>query len=129
MVRLRIVFLSMPQFAFRLALCAALFAIPAAAEEALRRPIAVERLSHGRVVVANRSGSLMIVDLAADKVVGEAQAGQRLSDFKPAVSDQLFLATDEAAHELLAVALEGDLWKVVGRRRVSPYPVSVRVST
>jgi cytochrome c peroxidase len=97
-------------------------------EPDLRRPIAIHRLSADRVVTANRNGTLSVVDLASASVVREDRVGKQLSDCQPLVQES-FVATDEAAHEVLLLSLAAQDAKVAARQRVSPYPVSVRVSS
>jgi YVTN family beta-propeller protein len=80
------------------------------------------------MVVANRSGSLMLVDLPSKKVVLEQHVGKQLSDLQR-LSGELYLATDQAAHELLLLDLADGAVRIVDRVRVSSYPVTVRVSS
>jgi cytochrome c peroxidase len=99
-----------------------------AAETDLRRPVAIHTLSPDRVVVVNRNGTMAVVDLLAGKVESEHLVGKQLSDCTPLAGDS-FLATDEAAHDVLLLSLAGDTAKAIARQRVGPYPVSVRTSS
>lgn len=99
-----------------------------AEQQSLRRPIAIHTLSADRVATANRNGTLTVVDLASGSVVFESQVGKQLSDCQPRAKDS-FLATDEAAHEVLLLSLAASDVTVTARQRVSPYPVSVRATS
>jgi len=98
-------------------------------ESALRRPAALAVSNDGQtLVVANRDrGSLSVIDLAAQKVVAEQIIGKRLSDIVRLSENRSFLVTDEAAHELVRVKVDGSQVEVVDRLKLSPYPVSVTV--
>jgi cytochrome c peroxidase len=62
------------------------------------------------------------------KVLQESVVGQQLSDCQP-LGDHTFLATDEAAHEVLLLSLNGNEVQAKTRQRVTPYPVSIRVTS
>ena len=96
----------------------------------LRRPIALELAEDGKTLyVANsRSGSLSVIDLNSARVVEEISLGKRLSDLVRVDGRPWFLATDEAAGELLLLQATGQNVKIRQRLPVSPYPVSVVVS-
>lgn len=97
----------------------------------LRRPIAIVPDGDGKTaLVANqRSGSISRVDLTARRVVGEATVGKHLTTFVRVGKTDLFLATDDAAHELLLIeAKAAKPMSVLERLSVSPYPVGIAVS-
>lgn len=97
----------------------------------LRRPVAVALVEpDGRLLVANRCGSVSVVDVTRLAVVAEVALGRRLSDLVLLGDGCHALATDEEAHELLLLRCgDGPPWlQVMARLNVSPYPVSVRVS-
>lgn len=101
-----------------------------ASDVALRRPVSLALSHDGQtLVVANRDrGSLSLIDVASRKVAGEQIVGKRLSDVVRLPAEREFLVTDEGAHELLRVKLNGATVEVVERLKLSPYPVSVTVS-
>jgi YVTN family beta-propeller protein len=81
-----------------------------------------------RLFVANgRSGSLSVIDPRAAAVVAETGVGRGLSDVAPLPDGRHLLAVDRAGDALVLVDTRGGLARVVGRRTVSPDPVSVLV--
>ncbi|MBI5756968.1 MAG: hypothetical protein HZA46_00455 [Planctomycetales bacterium] len=97
----------------------------------LRRPVAAVWLNEGRTLcIANhRSGSLSLVDVAAGRVLGETTVGKRLADLAVLPNRRHLLAVDEATHELIIVSHDRGQLHVDSRQPVSPYPVSVAVSS
>jgi cytochrome c peroxidase len=94
----------------------------------LRRPIAIAADANNEwLYVANRDSGSVSVLTSAGKLRGETAVGKKLSDFVPVPGSNLFLATDEAAHQLLVLRLQGERVEVVQRVPVSPYPVGVTV--
>jgi DNA-binding beta-propeller fold protein YncE len=94
----------------------------------LRRPIALAIGSSGDwLYVANRDSGSITALTSAGTVKSETGIGQRLSDFVPVPETDLYLATDEAAHQLLILNVKGDVVDVIQRLPVSPYPVGVTV--
>ena len=102
----------------------------------LRRPLAmfVDDSSPPQLIVANRCGTISRIDtrLAATKepttkergaIGDETRIGKQLSWLTPCGGHR-FLATDEANHELL-LCRSGTNVQVLGRLRISPYPVHV----
>jgi cytochrome c peroxidase len=108
---------------------------PAAADESapklavqLRRPIALAFDTENHwLYVANRDSGSISVLTAAGKLRGETKVGKQLSDFVPVPGTDLFLATDEQAHQLLVLKMTGEKVDVLQRLTVSPYPVGVTV--
>ncbi len=96
----------------------------------LRRPVALAfSADASRLLAANRdSGSISVVAAGSNEVVGEYAIGKRLSDLIAIPGTTRFLATDEAAHELLLLEAAAGELRVLARQSVSPYPVSVRLS-
>jgi YVTN family beta-propeller protein len=92
-----------------------------------RGPAAVIVSADGqRVLTANRrSGTISIVDPAAQRVVSETPVGQKLSSLASIPNSPLWLTTDEADHELILASRKQDEIKVVARLPVAPYPVNV----
>ena len=113
-----------------------LLTIPLLAESseqpALRRPIAIQALADGkRVLTANRSGTLSLVEIESRRVVREFPLGKQLSDLVPLpnpTNSERFLATDEQQHQLLEIELVGDQVERRAAIKVPAYPVSVRTS-
>lgn len=118
--------------------CGLVFAIELPADESSnhkdsvqrRRPVAVLPIGDGQqLVVANRdSGTLSVIDLAERTVRFEASIGQRISDLCAIDSTNRFVATDEAAGQLIVVQITPTDCKVERRIDVAKSPVSVRFS-
>lgn len=107
---------------------------PAAADQPalatqLRRPVALQLAADGKLLyTANRvSGTLSVIDLAKRQVVAEHQIGRQLSDLESAGPGRL-VATDEAAHELIVLRVNGADVSVLQRVAVPPYPVRVALA-
>ena len=103
----------------------------------LRRPVAlVVHDRGGYLFVANRrSGSISVIETDQLQVKAEIEVGRALADLAALSTfdspDQLLLALDEEAHQLLVLGFSSaDRPKVQVLRRltVSHYPVSVTVS-
>jgi cytochrome c peroxidase len=109
------------------AVCQAADRAPQLAKQ-LRRPIALSfDLAGEWLYVANRDSGSITALTAAGKIQAESAVGKQLSDFVPVPGADLFLATDEAAHQLLVVKANQERLDVVQRLPVSPYPVGVTV--
>ncbi len=94
----------------------------------LRRPIALSFDTKGDwLYVANRDSGSLTALTSAGKASRETVIGKQLADFVPVPGSDLFLAVDEAAHQLLVIQTSGDKIEVVQRLPVSPYPVGVTV--
>lgn len=100
----------------------------------LRRPVALRLTPDERTaLVANRrAGTLSILDIEKKATIAEVELGKELSDLTVTADQQLYLATDEAAHELILFHADPNqdklALKVRQRLPVSPYPVSVVAS-
>jgi hypothetical protein len=94
--------------------------------ESLRRPAAMAlSADEATLYVANRdSGTISVVDAKKLELLGEAAVGERLSDIAR-MDDRHFLVSDEAAHELVLVAVDGSKIEIVQRLPVSAYPVEL----
>ena len=72
----------------------------------LRRPIALSFDASGKwLYVANRDSGSISVLTAEGKLQRETVIGKQLSDFVPVEGPDLFLATDEKAHQLLVLRM------------------------
>ena len=102
-----------------------------AEEPELRRPIAVQNLSTAsHIVTANRNGTLSVVDVESGTVKRETKLGKQLSDLVPIPRhNDFFLATDEAAHELIAVRILEEQTEAIKNLSISPYPVSIATTS
>jgi YVTN family beta-propeller protein len=94
----------------------------------LRRPIALSVRGENIIVANRRSGTLALVDARQLRIISETRIGKTLSDMAVGGGDDLVYVTDEAAGELIHVAVDGETPRVVRRIRVAAYPVTVRVS-
>ncbi len=95
----------------------------------LHRPTALVELADGRLCVANqRSGTVSLIDVRREHTVAEVSVGRRLSDLAVLPDGRHLLVTDEQCHNLILLRCDGDQLNVVNRLKVSPYPVSIRVS-
>jgi DNA-binding beta-propeller fold protein YncE/mono/diheme cytochrome c family protein len=93
----------------------------------LRRPVALAPSADGGwLYVANRdSGSLSIIDLGLSRVAAEHKIGRRLSDIATVPGTGQLLATDESAHDVVLIEIDGEKAAVKQRLAISPYPVSI----
>ena len=98
-------------------------------QESLRRPVAMALTADdSRLFVANRdSGSVTVVDTKSLKLLGETKIGQRLTDIER-IDRKHLLATDEAAHEAIVLAIKGKQLQVAARLPVSPFPQDIEVT-
>jgi cytochrome c peroxidase len=100
-------------------------AAPADPPGRLRRPLALALDPDQKFLyVANRCGSLSVIDLTHRCLLGETDIGRRLSSLVH-VQGKQYLATDEEAHELLWLTIDAAAAEVTARIPVSPHPVSV----
>lgn len=91
-----------------------------------RRPVALAFSDDQNwLYAANRDGSISVVDLKKQQVVGEHAVGKQLSDLIALPKSNILLATDQAAHELLLLKAEGQRITVTQRLKVNSYPVGV----
>ncbi len=95
----------------------------------LRRPVALALAADGkRIFVANRCGSVSVLDVGARRVAAEVEFGKRLADVI-SLPDGRLLAADEGAGELLVIAPRGDSVEVQRRIPVAASPVCVRTDS
>jgi DNA-binding beta-propeller fold protein YncE/mono/diheme cytochrome c family protein len=80
---------------------------------------------HTLCVANERSGTVSLVDLRSQQVLGEWPVARKPSGLAALPDGKGLLVTDEAAGELIAMAVEGGGVKVRTRLAVGPYPVSV----
>jgi YVTN family beta-propeller protein len=78
--------------------------------------------------VANRRGSIAVIDANNLKAAAEVPVGKKLSDLAATPDGRHLLALDEEAHQLVILARRGKALSVVHRLKVSPTPVSVQVA-
>ncbi len=95
-----------------------------------RRPVALGVLPESkRLCVANRdSGTVSLVDLDSNQVLGEYAVGKRLSDLAIHPDGRHIFVTDEAAHEVIALKYDSARLAVVARKQVSSFPVEVTIT-
>lgn len=102
-------------------------------QSAIRRPVALV-LTKQYLLVANRAGTVSIVDTVAQRVRKEVLIGQTISDLSLIPDSDLLLATDQESHQLLLIQQTADddgndiSLKVVQRVSVPHTPVTVCVS-
>ena len=95
----------------------------------LRHPVAeswIEPLE--RLAVANRYGSVSLIDFPASKVSEETKVGERLTHIVTHPTKPWLLAVDEMLHELIVIEHSRGPLTVIARHAVAAYPVSVAVS-
>ncbi len=95
-----------------------------------RRPVALVLLERDSLLFAanRKSGSISVIDTAANKPVAEYAVGEMLSDLVVVPGERFLVATDEARHQLILLERNGREVRAVGRLDVPAYPVTVRVS-
>jgi YVTN family beta-propeller protein len=96
----------------------------------VRYPVAVACFDGGqRIVVANRrSGSVSVVDTAAQRVVAEYKIAQALADMALLPGSGHLIAADSGAGELLLLRFRDRSIEVISRVKVSPDPARLVVS-
>lgn len=90
-----------------------------------RRPAAIARLDEATGVVANRCGTLSLVDLEKWTVVAEYKLGGRLTDV--AVAGGLVLVTDAERSHLSVIRISRNDATVVSELPVPTHPLTVHV--
>lgn len=95
-----------------------------------RGPVALALLDDGKLLLTanRRSGSISVIDTAADRVTGDVSIGKKLSDLVAVPGRDLLLATDEEAHEVILVLRKDRTLSVAARLPVAAYPVSIAVN-
>lgn len=96
------------------------------ATKQFRGPVAVARLDETTVVVANRIGTISLVDVIQQEVVAEFQLGGRLTDL--AVSRGRVLVTDSEKSRLAVLQVDRDAARLLNETSLPTHPVTIRVS-
>jgi cytochrome c peroxidase/DNA-binding beta-propeller fold protein YncE len=91
-----------------------------------RRPTAVERLDESTAVVANRCGTLTLVDLAEWSVIAEYHVGGQLTDL--GIAGGKVIATDSQRSRLLVLDVSRKGAYVVNEIDVPTHPTAVLIS-
>ena len=91
-----------------------------------RRPAAIARLDEATGVVANRCGTLSLVDLVKWSVVAEYKLGGRLTDV--AVGGGLVLVTDAERSRLSVIRISRDGANLLSELPVPTHPLTVQVA-
>tara|TARA_R110002072_G_scaffold287242_2_gene452773 strand:+ start:137389 stop:139329 length:1941 start_codon:yes stop_codon:yes gene_type:complete len=91
-----------------------------------RRPAAIARLDGSTAVVANRCGTLSVIDLENVTVAAEFRIGGRLTDV--AIADGLLLVTDAENSRLCLVRLSRTDAEMVSELPMPTYPLTVQVA-
>lgn len=95
----------------------------------LRRPLALVLVPQERkLVVANRCGTVAVVDTTTLAVAAEVPVGQRLADLAGTADGKKLVAVDEAANELIVLRRRAQTIEVASRAPVPPSPVGVALS-
>jgi mono/diheme cytochrome c family protein len=105
--------------------------IPLKDQPHLRRPIAAAWIVPNKLLtLANqKSGSISIIDFPARKAAEELVVGERLTDLALHKTTGWLLVTDDKRHELIVLEHTGSSLLIRDRLPVSPYPVSIAVSS
>lgn len=91
-----------------------------------RRPVAIQRLNETTAIVANRSGTLSVIDLAKWSVVAEFDIGGQPSDL--GVAGGRIVVTDAGRSRLIVVDVNRDSARVLSETPLPTLPVTVRIS-
>lgn len=91
-----------------------------------RRPAAIDRLDESTAVVANRCGTLSVIDVEKFSVVAEFQIGGRLTDV--ATVNGLVLVTDEEDSRLCLVRISRNSADIISELPVPTHPLTVQVA-
>lgn len=91
-----------------------------------RRPMAIAKLDNSTAVVANRCGTISVIDLDEWAVVTEYQLGGRLTDL--ATVNGLLLVTDAEGSRLSLINISRRSAQVIYEVPVPNYPVTVQVT-
>jgi DNA-binding beta-propeller fold protein YncE/mono/diheme cytochrome c family protein len=95
-------------------------------KQQFRRPIAIVQLDESTAVVANRCGTLSVIDLNQWEVMAEHQLGGQLTDL--ATANGLLLVTDAERSRLCLVRISRQNAQVVFELPVPAYPATVQVT-
>ncbi|NQV23650.1 MAG: hypothetical protein HQ518_04705 [Rhodopirellula sp.] len=91
-----------------------------------RRPVAIAQLDASTAVVANRCGTLSVIDLDQWQVAAEYQIGGQLTNL--AVTNGLLLVTDAEHSRLSLIRISRQNAQVVSELPVPTHPVTVQVA-
>ena len=91
-----------------------------------RRPAAIARLDDSTAVVANRCGTLSVIDLEKFAVVSEYLVGGRLTDV--AIADGLLLVTDAENSRLCLIRISRNVAEAISELPMPTYPLTVQVA-
>ena len=91
-----------------------------------RRPTAIAQLDDSTAVVANRCGTLSVIDLDKWVVVAEYHIGGQLTDL--AAVNGLLLVTDSARSRLSLVRISRKNAQIVSELSVPTHPITVQVA-
>lgn len=95
-------------------------------EARFRRPVAIARLDENTAVVANRCGTLSVIDLDHWSVAAEYRVGTRLTDV--AAANGRILVTDAAESRLNLIKVDRNHAEVVSQIPLPAYPVTIQVA-
>jgi len=98
-----------------------------AATPQLRRPVALA-VNGSSLYVANRAGSISILDRVSGDLLGEIKIGKRLADLKLLPGHHALLAVDEDGGQLIRLELDAGLPRVAARLSIGFSPASVCVA-
>jgi len=102
---------------------------PASRADSLRRPVAAVLLNEGRTLcVANRCGSISLVDTESLQVRREVPVAKRLSHMAALPHESGLLALDDEQDQLLLLEVAKGRWQVAHRIPVPAAPVDAIVS-
>ncbi|MDA0918389.1 MAG: c-type cytochrome [Planctomycetota bacterium] len=91
-----------------------------------RRPVAIARLDGSTAVVANRCGTLSVIDLENIAVAAEYRIGGRLTDV--AMAEGLLLVTDAESSRLCLVRISKTGAEMVSELPMPTHPLTVQVA-
>ncbi len=91
-----------------------------------RRPVAITRLDETTAVVANRCGTLSVIDLENWTVAAEYQLGGQPTDV--AMANKQLLVTDSARDRLIVISISREKATVDSELPMPTYPQTVQVA-
>src|SRR4051812_13312320 len=94
-----------------------------------RRPVALVLVpQEKKLVVANRSGTVVLIDTGSQAVVAELAVGQRLADLAGSADGKRLVVVDETANELIFLTRRAQTLTIAARAPVPPMPVGVTIT-